>query len=96
MCARCCGIIDAPVAGKLIGLLAMFAAALTIALPGQAAVAAVRLAHLAQREREIDAGENVIDAVALLFGAARGQNHRGGRFSQKPCRQPAVALPEYR
>ncbi len=45
------GIVDAAIARKLVGLLAVLAAALAVALPGQRAVAAERLAGLAERQR---------------------------------------------
>ena len=49
-------VVDHPVAGQLVGLLAVLAAALAVALPGEAAVAAVRPAAQAQRERQVDPG----------------------------------------
>ncbi len=76
------GIVDLAIAGKLVGLLAVLAAALPVALPGQAAIAAARLAGLAQRQRQIDEGEHIVDAMALLLGAAPGEHHGGGRLPQ--------------
>ena len=78
--ARCAGIVDAAIARKLVGLLAVLAAALAVALPGQRAVAAERLAGLAERQHEVDEGEHVVDAVALLLRAAPGEHHRGRRL----------------
>ena len=71
-------IVDAAITGQLIGLLAMFAAALAVALPCQATVPAMQFAHSAQRQREVDEAQHVVDALALLFRSTRGQNH--GRF----------------
>ncbi len=74
------GIVDLAIARKLVRLLAVLAAALPVALPGQAAVAAERLADLAQRQREVDEGEHIVDTMALLLGPAPGQHHGGGRL----------------
>src|SRR5579883_1117625 len=76
-------IIDSAVAGQLIGLLAMLAPALSIALAGEAAIAAVWASDQAQRQSEIDIGQCVCDALTLLLGSARGQNHRGRRAAQQ-------------
>ena len=66
------GIVDSAVAGQLIGLLPVLASALAVALAGHAAVAAGRSPDLAERQREVDVGERVVDAVRLLL-RARGR-----------------------
>ena len=54
------GIVESAVARELVGLLAVLAAALAIALSRQCGVAAKRLARLAERQDEIDEGQNVV------------------------------------
>ena len=72
-----CGrIVDAAVSGELIGLLAVLAAPLAVALTGNRAVAAVRLSDAAESERQVDVGQGVVHALRLLLGASRRQNHR--------------------
>jgi len=70
------GVVDAPVAGKLVGLLAVLAAALPVALAGQAAVARVRAAGVAERQSEVDERLDGVGALALLLGSATGEDHR--------------------
>ena len=64
------GIFDRTVARKLVRLLTVFATALTVALTGEAAVAARRLANLAQREHQVDEREHRVGALGLLLRAA--------------------------
>src|SRR5258706_4665312 len=80
-------VVDLAVAWQLIGLLSMLAPTLAIALTGQAAVAAVGPPGLAQRERQIDKRQDVVDTAALLLGSARGQHHRGARRAQQVGRR---------
>src|SRR5258706_2015409 len=80
-------VVDLAVAWQLIGFLSMLAPTLAIALTGQAAVAAVGPPGLAQRERQIDERQDVVDTAALLLGSARGQNHRGARVAQQVRRR---------
>ena len=68
------GIGDLPVAGELVRLLAVFAAALAVALAGERAVAAARGARQAQQEGEIDGGRGGVGAVDVLFDAAAGED----------------------
>jgi hypothetical protein len=68
-------VINLPVARELIGFLSVFASALTVALPRQAAVAAAGLADLAERQRDVDVAERGLDAARVLLRAARGQHH---------------------
>ncbi len=76
-------VIQLAITGQLVGLLTVFAATLTVALPGQTTVTAIRFARLAQRQRQIDERENIIHSLALLLGAARSENHRGLRAPQQ-------------
>ena len=71
------GVGDEAVAGELVGLLAVLAAALAVALAGQAAVAGAGAAHRAQGQGQVDAGQDVVDALGLLFGAPAGEDHGG-------------------
>ena len=76
-------VIEFAIAGQLVGLLPVFAAALTVTLPGETTVTAVRFAGLAQRKRQVDKRENIIYSLALLLGASRSENHRSLRASQQ-------------
>ena len=67
-------VVDHPVAGQLVGLLAVLAPALAVALAGEAAVAGVRAAAHAERERHVDPAEHRGGALGVLFGAACGQH----------------------
>ena len=71
-----CGrVVDHPIARQLIGLLAVLAAALAVALTGQAPIPGVRLARQAQRQRHIDPRYDGRGALRVLLGTARGQHH---------------------
>ena len=52
-----CRVVNQPVSGELIGFLAVFPSALAVALSGQAAVAGVGAAHLAQSQGQVDEGD---------------------------------------
>src|SRR5205823_8071281 len=57
------GVVDAPVPGELVGLLAVLAPALAVALAGKAAVPGARTAGQAQREGEVDERGDRVGAV---------------------------------
>ena len=66
-------VVDHPVAGQLVGLLAVLAAALAVALAGEAAVAGVRRARQPERQGQVDPAEHGVGALAVLLGA-RGRS----------------------
>jgi hypothetical protein len=68
------GVGDHPVPGELVGLLAVFAAALPVALAGQRAESGPLAAGEPQGERQVDEAEDGVGALGLLFGAARGED----------------------
>jgi hypothetical protein len=72
----------------LVGLLPVFAPALAVPLAGQAPVPGPGLADLPERQREVDEGEDGIDALALLLRPAAGEDHRRPRPGQPPRRLP--------
>lgn len=78
------------VAGQLVGLLAVFAPSLTVALPGQAAVSGQRSARTAGGQAEIDPGSDRVRALGLLLGTARGQHHRVLRGAEHLHRLPQL------
>ena len=61
--------------GSWSAFLAVLASALSVALSGEAAVAAVGFADQAQRQGHVDARQYVIDALRLLLSAPTGQDH---------------------
>ena len=80
-------VVEFAIARKLVGLLPVLAAALAVALPGQAAIAAVAACPaLPERERQVDEGKHVVDAVALLLGPAPSAPWR---CSLRPARRAA-------
>src|SRR5688572_29529277 len=85
MAARA-GVVDVAIAGQLIGLLAVLAPALTVALAGQRPETAAALPAHAEREGEVDVGERVVDAAGLLLRAPRGEHHRRPRRSEAASR----------
>src|SRR5262249_20759468 len=83
--------LDQPVTGELVGLLPVLAAALSVSLSGEAAVAGTGIPDLPEREREVDEREDGIDALALLLRPAAGEEHR--RTGREPPRgQPQRRL----
>ena len=62
----------------------MLAAALAVALAGEAAVAGVRRPGLAEGEREVDPGQHGVGAGRVLLGAAGGQHHHLVRLAEQP------------
>ena len=81
-----------PVARQLVGFLAVFPAALAVALPGEAAVAAVGAPHQPQGQGDIDERQHIVRTLPLLFGAAPGQNHCRRRRAQHPRRPQQAAF----
>src|SRR4029078_7588844 len=77
------GVVDLPVAGKLVRLLTMLAASLAVPLTGDRAEAGERLSTSPEREREIDEREDVVDPLRLLLGAARREHHRSPRLGEQ-------------
>ena len=75
------GVFDVAVAGKLVALMAVLAPALAVALTGDGGVAAIRLADAAGGEHQIDAGEHVLDSLALVLDAARVHQETGLRLA---------------
>src|SRR5688572_6072859 len=75
-------VLDVPVARKLIALVPVLASALSVPLARDGGVTAVRLADATGRQHEIDAGQHVLDALALMFNAARVQQKTG--FGRPP------------
>src|SRR6185369_12857365 len=62
---------DLTLAGKLVRFLTVLAAALSIALSGDGAVAAPGFTDIAGRQHEIDVRENVVHAVRVMFDTTR-------------------------
>ena len=77
-------VFDQAIAGELVGLLAVLAPALAVALAGQAAVPAGRLADLAQRQHQVGEGQDRVDALRLLLGPAARQEHAAPGVGQQP------------
>ena len=71
------GVLDVAVAGQLVALVAVLAPALPVALPGDGAVAAARLADPPGGEHEVDARQHVLDALRVVLDAARVQQQAG-------------------
>ena len=69
------GVLDEAVAGELVRLLPVLASPLPVALPGDAAVSAERLADLAQRQHQVDERQHRVGALRLLLGASARQHH---------------------
>ena len=71
------------IARQLVGFLSVFASALAVALPREAAEPAAAAADLPERERDVDEGERVGHALRLLFSSARGEDHRRASPAQQ-------------
>src|SRR2546426_493745 len=78
------GIVDAPVAGELIGFLPVLAAALSVALPGQATVAGEGPALPAEGERDVDESERVGNSLRLLLWPAARERTGSTTMSRPP------------
>ena len=88
----CRRIVNLAVARQLVGLLPVLPAALSVPLPCQAAVPAVRLAHQSQRQRDIDKRQRIVDALSLLLSSPRRQHYRRPRLAQHACRLYEIRL----
>ena len=64
------------VARQLVGLLAVLAAALPVALPGDGAVAGERPADQPEGQRQVDVGLGGVGALGVLLGTSGGEDHR--------------------
>ena len=67
-------VVDLAVAGQLVGLLAVLAAALAVALTGDRAEAGAGVAGQPEREGEGDEGRHRVGAARVLLGAAGRQD----------------------
>lgn len=76
------GIVEATVAGKLVGLLAVLPTALPIALPGESGEPGTRSARQAQGQRQVDDGQR--GAVAVLLGSPGGEHHGRRCLAEQP------------
>ncbi len=72
------GIGDVAVAGELVALVAVLAAALAVALPGDRGDTAPRLTELAGGQTEVDRRDHVVDALGVLLDASGVEQHAGG------------------
>lgn len=86
----CRRVVQLAVAGQLVGLLTVFAPALTVALPGQAAVSAVRPPCPPGRQAQVDPRAHGVGALGLLLGPARGEHHRGLGLAEQPYGLPEL------
>ena len=83
------GIGDRALAGELVALLAVLAAALAVALAGDHDAARALAADVAGGQAQVDHGEAVLDALRLVLDAAGVQRHRAvglARTSAPPSR----------
>ena len=85
-------IVDLPIPRQLISLLTVFPAALTVPLPRQAAIPAVRLADKPQRQRDIDERQRVVHTLRLLLSTPRRQHHCRARLAKHVRRPHQVRL----
>ena len=76
------GVGDRALARELVALLAVLAAALAVALAGDHHAARALAADVAGGERQVDDGEDVLDALRLVLDAARVQRHRAVRLAE--------------
>ena len=83
-------IVDETIARELIGFLTVLAAALTVALARERAVAAALPAGQSEREREIDVSARAIRTVAVLLDAARGDDQRAARIREHARRRANI------
>src|SRR5215831_7444585 len=68
---------DRTLPGQLVGLLPVFAAALTISLAGDRPVTAAGGSDFSRGQDQIYVRKNVVDAVTVVFDATRMHNHGG-------------------
>ena len=83
------GIAQVACAGQLVALLAVFAAALPVALTGDGGVTAVFAADASRSQHDIDRAHDVLHAVAVVFDAARVHEETGAG-----CAPPFGRLPD--
>ncbi len=72
-------VVDITGAGQLIGLLPVFAAALTVGLAGDGGVAAMGPADPPRSEHDVDGAEHILHAVTVVFDATGVQQKTGLR-----------------
>src|SRR5262245_58256497 len=75
-------IVDRALAGQLIALLSVLAAALPVALAGDHRRTAALAAEMTRREAEIDHGRAVLDAFRMMLETARVQGDRAIGFRE--------------
>ena len=83
-------VLQRAVAGQLVGLLPVLAAALPVALAGDRAPAAAGPAGQPERERQVDPRLGGVGAAAVLLGAAGGEDDRLLRAGQGEDGAPLV------
>ena len=84
MCARF-GIADGTLPGKLVTLLAVFAPALPVALPGDHRAARAFAAEIARRETQVDQRQAVFNAFRLVLNAPRMQHNGAIGLGKQSC-----------
>src|SRR5215470_1128097 len=77
-------VVDAAIPRQLIGLLAVLASTLAVALARHAAVPTERTTDCTQCESDVDVRKRVVDTLRLLLRPTRSQNHGMRRASQQP------------
>src|ERR1019366_2490471 len=68
--------------GKLVALLSVLASALSVALPDDGSITAIRLSDAAGGEHDVDRGEAVLDAVRMVLDSSRV--HEETRLGRSP------------
>jgi hypothetical protein len=77
------GIFDQAVSRQLIGLLSLLPTALSVALPCERAISAGRLAHLAERQHQVDERENGVSPLGLLLRSPTRKDHARLGFGEQ-------------
>src|SRR4051794_40595809 len=77
------GIVNTPVSRQLVGFLAVFTAALSVALPGEAAVPGAPAARQTQCQSQVHERAHRVHALGVLLRAA-GRHDDRGAFAQGP------------
>ena len=72
------GVLDVPVPGELVALVAVLPAPLAVALTGDGVDPTPGLSVLAGGETEVDAGEHVVDALGVVLDPPGVKQHPGG------------------
>src|SRR5262249_3543013 len=83
--------LDQAVTRELVGLLAVLAPALPVALPRQATISGTGLAQLPESQGQVDERQDGIDALTLLLRAATGEDHRPA-LGQPPRRRAELGF----